>query len=182
MKRFLAASTAALLVVAVGATSVAAAPNVKYRTFGSADVTEGPTGTFTIVADGIDPTYGGAEYGGVYLNSRSVSGKRIGSVTFSFKSSGDVAGGAPRFSIPINTGTGRRVAFFAFLDVNGCGGDTFVSTSNSSCTVYAGSETFANWAAFAAAHPRYRIAPGRIPFIIADGSDGTFVVSEIVLR
>lgn len=182
MKRLLVAGSSALLMVSLVAGSVAAAPNVKYRTFGSAEVTQGPAGTFTIVSDGEDPTWGGPEYGGVYLASRSNSGKRIGRVQFSFTSSGDVAGGAPRFSIPINTGKGNKVAFYAFLDVNGCGGNPVVSTASATCAVYAGSETFANWAAFAAAHPRYRIAPGKVPFIIADGSNGTFVVSNIVLR
>lgn len=182
MKRLLVAGSSALLMVALVAGSVAAAPNVKYRTFGSATVTQTQPGTFTIVSDGDDPTWGGPEYGGVYLNSRSMSGKRIGRVLFSFTSSGDVAGGAPRFSIPISTGTSNKVAFYAFLDVNGCGGAAVVSTASATCTVYAGSETFPNWAAFAAAHPKYRIAPGKIPFVIADGSYGTFVVSDIVLR
>jgi len=182
MKRLLVAGSSALLMVSLMAGSVAAAPNVKYRTFGSATVTQGPAGTFTIVSDAIDPAVGGPEYGGVYLNSRSMSGKRIGRVTFSFTSSGDVTGGAPRFSIPINTdGKTNKVAFYAFLDVNGCGSPV-VSTASASCTVYAGSETFANWSAFAKAHPTYRIAPGKIPFIIADGSFGTFKVSDIVLR
>lgn len=183
MKRVFVAMTAAFLMVALAASATMAAPNLKYRTFGSADVTEGPTGTFTIASNGEDPTWGGPEYGGVYLNSKANSGKYIGAVTFSFTSSGDVAGGAPRFSIPINTdGVSNAVAFYAFLDVNGCGGSMVVSTTSAACAVNAGSETFANWAAFAAAHPTYRIASGSIPFIIADGTLGTYVVSDIVLR
>lgn len=183
MKRALTAVAAAALMLNLVAGAAMAAPNVKYRTFGSADVEVSPTGLVTIVSNGQDPTWGGPEYGGVYLNSRANSGKVIGDVQFSFTSSGDVAGGAPRFSIPVNTdGVSNSVAFYAFLDVNGCGGNPLVSTTSATCTVYAGSETFDNWAAFAAAHPTYRIASGSIPFIIADGSLGTFRVSDIVLR
>ena len=65
--------------------------------------------------------------------------------------------------------------------IHGCGGP-LVSTDIATSTVDAGSETFANWAAFAAAHPTYKIASGSIPFIIADGTLGTYVVSDIVLR
>jgi len=46
----------------------------------------------------------------------------------------------------------------------------------------AGTESFANWAAFAADHPTYKIASGTTPFIIADGELGTYGVSDIVLR
>lgn len=183
MKRSLAALTAAALLATLVSSAALAAPNIKFRTFGSATVTEGPAGTFTIVSDGPDPIYAPSpEYGGVYLNSKSYSGKYIGAVMFSFRSSGDVAGGAPRFSIPINIdGVSNAVAFYAFLDVNGCGSPT-VSTASPTCTVYAGSETFSNWAAFAATHPGYRVASGSIPFIIADGTLGTYIVSDIVLR
>ena len=173
----------AMLLVVMAIAPISAAPNIKYRTFGSATVTEGPAGTFTIVSDGPDPIYDPSpEYGGVYLNSKSNSGKAIGSVSFSFVSSGDSAGGAPRFSLPINTdGVTNTADFYAFIDEAGCGAP-LVSTESANCAVNAGGETFANWAAFAAAHPTYRIAPGSIPFIIADGTLGTYVVSDIVLR
>jgi|tagenome__1003787_1003787.scaffolds.fasta_scaffold20942028_2 hypothetical protein len=185
-KRRLASPALALLAV-VAVAGVASAGTTTYRTFG--DVKESPVGTFTIVSDQMVLIPGYENYGpqpedgGVYLNSKSVSGKRIGAVSFSFRSSGHVAGGAPRFSLPINTdGVSNKVAFYAFIDVNGCGSDTFVSTTNSACSVNAGSEVFANWAAFAAAHPSYRVAPGSTPFIVADGALGTYTVSDIVLR
>ena len=179
MKRFLAALTVTLLVVSVVASMSMAAPNVKYQTFGA--VTESPTGTFTITLAT------NADSGGVFINAKPDSGKGIGSVLFSFISRGDVAGGAPRFSIPIDTnGKAATVEFYAFLDAAGCGGTTNVATNVSTelgyCAVNAGPESFANWAAFAAAHPTYRVAPGWHPFIIADGTAGTYVVSDIALR
>ena len=184
MKRFLAALTVTLLVVSVIASLTMAAPNVKYQTFGP--TVEDPAGTFTITlpADTIVPY---DHSGGVYITAKPNSGKAIGSVSFSFVSSGAVAGGAPRFSIPIDTdGKAATVEFYAFLDAAGCGGNsggtTTVSTDSSTCAVNAGPESFANWAAFAAAHPTYRIAPGWHPFIVADGTAGIYVVSDIVLR
>jgi hypothetical protein len=184
MKRTISAAIAAILMVGLIASTALAAPATKYVAFGSATVTESPTGTFTIVSNGFDPVYTTSpEYGGVSISSKATSGKLIGAVTFSFMSSGDVAGGAPRFSIPINVdGKGNKTAFYAFLDVNGCAGATLVSTDSSTCKVFAGTETFANWAAFAAAHSSYKIASGSSPFIIADGTQGTYVVSDIVLR
>ena len=41
------------------------------------------------------------------------------------------------------------------------------------------SDMHANWDAFVAAHPTYQIAPGHIPFIVVDGTNGTYVVSNI---
>jgi hypothetical protein len=64
---------------------------------------------------------------------------------------------------------------------------TLVSTQNPACKVNFGGTDYANWAAFASAHPTFTIAKGQIPFIIADAVPpsspiGTFVVTDIVLR
>jgi hypothetical protein len=110
----------------------------------------------------------------------------LNAVTFSFVSTGDVTGGAPRFSIPINTdGGGGSVAGYAFIDAANCGGlsggTTTVSTKAANCRVFFQTATYDNWTAFAAANPTYRIAQGHFPFIIADGSAGNYAVSSIVL-
>lgn len=153
--------------------TVSAAAQQQFRTFGTGEVTEGPDGTFTIVN-------GAGEFGGVFLASRSQSAKLLADVDFSFLSSGAVAGGAPRLSIPINDGL--TADLFAFLDVNNCASNT-VSTDSLNCQVVLNQVygTFANWDAFAAAHPTFRIVSGGIPFIISD-QPGTYVVSNIVLR
>jgi hypothetical protein len=150
------------------------AANPQFRTFGNGVVTESPAGTFTIVNET-------GEFGGVFLNSRSESGKLISDVDFSFVSNGDVAGGAPRLSIPINDGLGTA-DLFAFLDVANCGSTT-VSTESENCPVFLNQVygSFANWDAFVAAHPTFKIISGGIPFVIAD-QPGTYVVSDIVLR
>lgn len=164
------------LVLTVAATAAHAAPALK--TFGTGDVT-------LTSADGATIVNEAGEYGGVYLQSKSQSGKALSGAVFAFRSTGDAVGGAPRFSIPIDTdGVGSTDDGYAFLDVLGCGGTsggtTVVSTQLDNCSVYF-RVSYANWAAFAAANPSYRLAPGRIPFIIAD-APGNYAVDSIVLR
>ncbi len=62
-----------------------------------------------------------------------------------------------------------------------------MSTDDPDCTVDVNlGGSYANWDAFAAAHPTWRVQPGGIPFIIADwpssGPDVAYVISDIVLR
>jgi hypothetical protein len=156
-----------------------AAPAPKLQTFGTGVTIDGSdSATIDIVA---------GEYGGVYLNSKSQSGKTLSNVDFGFTAAGDVAGGAPRFSLPIDDpATSAKGDGYAFIDVNSCGGDTDVSTWNDDCVVYFGNQVHDNWNAFAAAQPTYKVTSGVIPFIIADAvpSDGTghYEISDIVLR
>jgi hypothetical protein len=182
MKRFLVGLTvAAVAAIGFGSVAASASPN-KLQTFG--------TGTVTVTGDSATIVNAGGEYGGVYINSRSQGAKPLNAVHFSFVSTGDVAGGAPRFSIPIDTdGTGGTVEGYAFLDAAGCGAtvgpnttaSTTVDTASATCAVNFNSVDYANWDAFAAANPTYRTAPGAIPFIIADQA-GTYTVSSIDLR
>ncbi|HET9520151.1 MAG TPA: hypothetical protein VFO73_03810 [Candidatus Limnocylindrales bacterium] len=164
----------ALLAIAALTIPVAASPPGKLRTFGTGDVNlTGPVSATLVNAAG--------EYSGVYLNSRGRSAKPIGSVSFSFDYSGDTAGGAPRFSIPVSTDRDKAVEGYAFLDAINCGNTGTVSTTSASCTVFFGNEVFTNWAAFAAEHPTYRIPQAAIPFVIAD-QPGTYVITDIDLR
>ena len=169
MRRF--APAIALIAVLALATTVTA--NGKLRSFGTGDV--------SVHGGQVTISNGAGEYGGVYLNSRNLSSKRLRAVHISFVSSGDTAGGAPRFSIPLNTGHGEKDRY-AFLDVNNCG-SALVSTDNSHCKVFLNfsSESFDNWADLVATHPKWRIAKAGIPFIIAD-QPGDYEVSHIDLR
>ena len=99
--------------------------------------------------------------------------KPIGSVQFAFNYSGDVSGGSPRLSIPINDGTSPTP--YAFLDAAGCGFATdadvhTVSTSSSTCQVSFKSSgyNYATWDAFVTANPALRMAKGTLAFVIAD--------------
>ena len=99
---------------------------------------------------------------------------KLNEVKFSFKSDGDVQGGAPRWSIPIDTDGDQHVDHYAFLDAAGCGAtvgttdDVTVSTSKDDCLVNDSGPTYANWAAFAAANPDWKVAKKDIVFIEAD--------------
>ena len=140
-------------------------------------------GVVTISGSTVTIDNGAGQYGGVYLKSRSTSGKKLSAVDFSFTNSGDTAGGAPRFSIPIDTDAdGSTDNGYAFIDVNNCGSNT-VSTESATCQVFFNSEPagYANWNAFAAAHPTWRVDPSGIPFVIAD-APGQYAVSDISLR
>jgi len=176
-KKSAVALAAAALVMAASAAQ--AAPSKALNTFGTGDV--------TATADSATIVNNPGEYGGVYLGSRSTSAKSLSDVVFAFRNAnGDVAGGSPRLSIPIDTdNTGSTDDGYAFLDVAGCGGtsgdNTVVSTQSATCAVNFQSVDYANWATFASAHPTYRIAPGSIPFVIADTA-GHYAVDHIVLR
>ena len=142
--------------------------------------------TVTIGTDGDSATIvltDGSQDGGVFLKSKSQGGKLLNQVSFSFTSDGDVAGGAPRFSIPINTSGTGSIDGYAFLDVLTCGYSSGpVNTGLANCHVNFQGQDQGSWANFATANPTYRTAPGAIPFIIADGTAGTYHVTSIVLR
>ena len=165
----------ALIAVVAFAGTALAAPHSRLRTFGNGEV--------TLTATGATLDNGSGEFSGVYLASKSRSGKRIASIHFSFQYSGSVAGGAPRFSIPLDTNRNGGLDGYAFLDALNCGDTGTVSTDAANCAVFLNfsNASFANWDAMVAAHPTWRIAPGKVPFIIAD-QPGTYVISHIDLR
>ena len=170
------------LVAMIALAGSATASPATLKTFGTGVVTITGADSATIVND-----FG--EYGGVYIQSKSQSSKPLNKVVFQFTSRGDVAGGAPRFSLPIDTDGNPNTIDYAFLDAAGCGAPvgpnttvaTLVSTQNPVCKVNFNSVDYANWAAFAADNPTYRIGQGWTPFIIADVV-GSYNVTDIVLR
>jgi hypothetical protein len=171
----------ALSALVLTALPAAAAPN-KLQTFGDGVVTAGADSA-TIVNDA-------GEYGGVYLKPRSLSATLSG-LEISFRSTADVAGGAPRFSIPIDDRDPATKDTYAFLAADRCGGvtgaETVVSTEDPDCIVdlnwtpSSSPSSYANWDAFVAANPTFRVQPGGQAFIIADAS-GNYAVTDIVLR
>lgn len=190
MKRLVAALSAGVLLVVLGSGTVLADPKLLCFTGGAAGCMVAPNGTVSLT----NITVGGVDYAGVYLNSRSNSGKALGKVSFSFDYDiNAVAGGAPRLSIPIDDRVGTAF-LYVFLDALNCGNTGTVSTTLATCPVYlnqpSGTTTgpWDNWADFAAdpATARWRIKPGGIPFIIADwpsgGSAATYTIWNIALR
>jgi hypothetical protein len=168
---FIGFMVAAVAAIGFGGVAASASAN-KLQTFG--------TGVVTVTGDSATIVNDAGEYGGVYINSRSQSAKPLNAVHLSFDSTGDSAGGAPRFSIPIDDGT--NVLKYAFIGVLNCGYSTgTVSTDLPNCMVNFNSVDYASWDAFASQNPTFRIAPGQIPFIIAD-QPGSYAVSNIDLR
>jgi hypothetical protein len=170
----------------VAAGTSGAAPKGQLKTFGTGEVTTANNSATIVIEVG--------EFGGVFEQSTGQQGKLLKDVTFAFTSRGDVAGGAPRFSIPINDGLFDPNGDYAFIDAAGCGatvGDnpgnvaTLVSTQNPACHVNFHGVDYANWAAFANSNPTFRIAKST-PFIIADAvppsqTSATYVATEIFL-
>jgi hypothetical protein len=125
------------------------------------------------------------QYGGLYATKAPPSPK-LTKVVFQFKSDGDVRGGAPRWSIPIDKDGDRDTTEgYAFLDAANCGATvgtndlnvvTLVSTKRADCKVFFDNALSDNWAAFAAKNPTYKLSKGS-PFIIADVA-GDYHVSD----
>ena len=144
--------------------------------FGDATVTQpDATSAYIVVATG--------QSGGVYKDK--TSNMKLSKVAVSFVSSGDVQGGAPRFAIPVSTDKDTKTTEgFAFMDAAGCGAaiganpahvPTLVSTANPNCAVNFQSVDYANWAAFAAANPDFKVSKGDVAFLIADVPGNYFV-------
>jgi hypothetical protein len=167
------AIAAALLTVGFAS----AASSAKLSTFGSGDVFVNGNKFATFNDSG--------EYGGVYRNRTSNDLLTDSRIDLEFDNDRAVGGGAPRFSIPIDENNDKQVEAYAFIDVNGCG-SSLVSTRSATCTVNYKSEVQPNWAAFAAAHPTWRLArkdtgENTMPFVIAD-VQGDYLVHGIVLN
>jgi|SRR5262245_35842963 len=179
MRKALLVMTGAVLALGLLAGPATAAPKVK--TFATSGATvEVDDGTYTITLTTA------ADSGGL-SQGKAQGGQLLSDVLFSFISRGDVAGGAPRFSIPIDDpSTAGKLDGHAFLDAAGCGGvsggDTTVSTELGQCHVNFAGTDYANWAALAEANPTFRLSSGFTPFIIADGTAGVYIVSDVVLR
>ena len=149
---------------------------------------EGPTyggrctvdkyGVATLNNSGGDPD---GEYSGVYLQNSNLEGKTIRTVNqlgFSYKST--ATAGSPRISLGIDKTGDSKYDEFAFISAFYCndGAGNVDVINDPTCTIYSGSDVYANWAEMVAAHPDYRV--GYIPFIVAD-DPGTWTVFNVKL-
>lgn len=167
------------IVAAVAVTASAALAGSSVQTFAeNATVTLGKHKSAHIVVD-----EGGN--GGVYRPAGP--SKLLKKVNFSFVSTGDVKGGAPRWSIAVTTDEDQStVEGYAFLDAAGCGaanGDnplaiaTTVSTKKDNCHVNFNGVDYTNWKALVAAFPTARTA-AKPSFVISDVA-GDYNVSRV---
>jgi hypothetical protein len=132
---------------------------------------------------------GAGQDGGVYQDK--FNSQKLSKVKLAFVSSGDVQGGAPRWSVPIDTNKDSKTTEgFAFMDAAGCGATvgvnpahvpTLVSTASPTCAVNFQSVDYANWAAFAAANPDFKTSKADVTFVIAD-VPGNYFISGVKFK
>ena len=151
-------------------------------------------GTCTLITGGAelntftDNQNGG--YAGVYYARSSLSGKPLAAVSASFRyqAGGDTiaTGGSPRISVPIDDLDSETTLAYAFADTLGCNdgnaNNGTLSLGDTTCAIaYApdGVAGWPNWAAFAAAHPTWKVS-NDLPFVIAD-QPGFWTVTQVHL-
>ena len=189
MKRF---SIALVALAALALASIAFAdPGSGNRLYCFQGIDDGFNGTCELTKEGavIDTTDGDTNpnnnYAGVYVGNSKLEGRLLSEVqklSFSY-TGGPVVGGSPRFSIPIDEDGDGTTEAYAFVDAVGCsdGLGTVDAINDVTCTVSYGSGTYANWTAFVAANPEYRIAEDAVTFIIVD-QPGDFTITNVELR
>jgi hypothetical protein len=136
-------------------------------------------GVATLNNNGGDPD---GEYSGVYVKNSNLVGKAIGTINqlgFSYRST--ATAGSPRISLGIDKNGDGNYDVFAFISAFHCnsGASNHVDVIHDpTCTIFMGSDVYANWAAMVADHPEYRV--GYLPFVIAD-DPGTWTVFNVKL-
>jgi len=184
-----------------GGTAVAANPLLCFS--GTTD--GGANGTCTLTATGAilnaidgdanpDNNYAGVYYAQSTLPGEPLAAASVISFTYAAAAGTTASGGSPRVSIGIDeNGNGTREAY-AFVDTLGCNNGSpnngTLSFSDLTCTVSYTSpsdplhpESWVNWAAFAAAHPTWRISENTVndvPFVVVD-QPGLWTVSNVQL-
>ena len=121
-------------------------------------------------------------YSGVYVLNSTLNGSTIGDVgQLSFSYQGTATAGSPRFSIPIDIDGGGATDFYAFVGAYYCndGYGLVDAINDSTCTIFAGAESFPNWASMVAAHPDWKITQD-FAFLIAD-DPGLWTVTNVKL-
>ena len=191
--RLPAAGLAVLLLAFSAGTVMAAAPSAapgqsKIQCFADGDATctlkgSGAKGSATLKVNA-----GGVA--GVYFvgYNNSVYGAKLGDLTpLSLFYAGDApTAGAPRFSIPIDENNDGLTEAFAFVPAISCnnGHGKVDVIGDATCLVYYapdGVAGWANWAAFAAAHPTWEVAlTDNYLFVIAD-EPGTWTLSNVII-
>jgi hypothetical protein len=122
------------------------------------------------------------QYSGVYLKRSNLIGKAIGNVRqLGFSYTGTATAGSPRISLPIDTNGDGAKDGYAFISAYYCndGAGHVDAVNDTTCTIYIGSDVYANWRSMVAAHPEYRVAHAT-PFVIAD-DPGTWSVFNVKL-
>jgi hypothetical protein len=189
LTRFLGIFALVLSALSLGSAGPAAAANPLLcfdgpsdGTIYGGDCTLNASGTGAVLDNsGGDPD---GSYSGVYFAVSSVSGKLLSEVSdLSFTYTGTATAGSPRISLPIDTNNDGATDFYAFIGAFYCnnGAGLVDPMHDTTCTIFFTGNISgdANWAAFVAAHPTWRVS-NDVPFIIADDA-GLWTVGNVHL-
>ena len=195
--RFLSIFALVLSAVLLGSAGTAAAANPLLCFDGTTDTANNETGGVTygglctLNPSGTGATrdnsvaVGSGDYSGVYFATSSLSGKLLSEVTdLLFPYTGTATAGSPRISLPIDTNGDGTTEFYAFIGAFHCnnGAGLVDPLHDTTCTIfYTGGPVAgdANWAAFVAANPTWRVSSS-VPFIVADDA-GLWTVGNVHL-
>ncbi len=186
--RYAGALSAALGLVlstsAIAATPTTAPGKNKVVCFASGDATCTPNSKGAKGSATLDVTGAGAA--ALYYTgyNDSVYGVLLSDLSqLSFTYTGTPTAGSPRFSVPVDENNDGLTEAFAFVPAISCNnGNGLVNVINdSTCTIYYGSNSYANWAAFAQAYPAAEIAlSDNYLFVISDDI-GTWTVNNVTI-
>jgi hypothetical protein len=168
-KRLMAICALALAAFAITSGGASGAP----QSGGKLKCFSGAPATCSVSGDVARLDVPGASFAGAYYPNSKATGSNVSNASFSFNYNCDnastcVAGGSPRWSIPISDNGDTKTDAYAFVDANNCGQAGAASGSvDESCPVFYGGALYPDWAAFAGANPTYVIG-NAVPFVIAD--------------
>ncbi len=109
-------------------------------------------------------------FSGVYIEATTLTGALLGEIgKLSFTYTATATAGAPRISLPVDTDNDSDTDLYAFASAYYCsdGAGLVDVIHDSTCTIYVGDESFANWSAMVQAHPEWTVADD-YTFVIAD--------------
>ncbi len=125
-------------------------------------------------------------YSGVYVESAYLAGTALEDVSkLQFSYTGEATAGSPRLSIAVDPDgdPATEDTFYAFLSAYYCNdGAGFVdATNDTTCTIYVGGDSYANWDAFTDAYPDATLADTDYPVYIVADDPGVWTVSGVKL-
>lgn len=206
MRRLFAAMVAALMVLALAGTALAAAPPTapgqnKLLCFSGPTDNSGYGGTCslgpkgaktnsTAVLNNSDSNPNG-DYSGVYINNSPISGLALSAVTalgYTYSGTTTPGPGDLSLNVPISSTGGTATDHYAYIDAYYCpgvAGVVDVIGQGASCGIWFNGVEYAGWAALAAAYPSARVATDNVSFIIAERTpteaSAIWTVSKVML-